>query len=165
MPMNADDVRRLFAYNKWANDRTLESLDALSDEQFTRNLGSSFSSIQTTAAHIAGAEWIWLSRWKGTSPAAMPEWVKSPSLIELKSKFAELEAERAAWMSSLTDGDITRPISFRLLNGTETSAPLEPQFQHLVNHGTYHRGQVAAMLRQVGATPAGTDLIRWIRET
>jgi uncharacterized damage-inducible protein DinB len=162
--MTADDARRLFAYNKWANDRTLASLDQLSDEQFTRNLGASFSSIQSTAAHIAGAEWVWLSRWNGSSPVAMPDWVKAPSLVELKAKFAELEAERAAWLSSLTDAGVMRSISFRLFNGTESSSPLEPQMQHLVNHGTYHRGQVAAMLRQVGATPAGTDLIRWLRE-
>ncbi len=165
MPMTADDVRRLFSYNKWANDRMLTSLDQLSADQFARELGSSFSSIRSTAAHIAGGEWVWLSRWKGTSPKAMPEGVHAPSLGELKAKFAEIEAERAQYLSTLTDADVLRPLAFTLFAGTQSSAPLEPQFQHLVNHGTYHRGQVAAMLRQVGATPAGTDLIRWLRET
>lgn len=162
--MTASEIRRLFAYNKWANDRMLASLDQLSDEQFTRALGSSFSSIRDTAAHIAVGEWVWLSRWQGTSPKARPDWAKAPALGELKTRFAEIEAQRSDYLSSLSDADVTRLLSFTLFDGTQDTQPFESQFQHLVNHGTYHRGQVAAMLRQVGATPAGTDLIRWLRE-
>jgi uncharacterized damage-inducible protein DinB len=162
--MTASEVRRLFAYNKWANDRMLASLDQLSDEQFTRALGSSFSSIRDTAAHIAVGEWVWLSRWQGTSPKARPDWAKAPALGELKTRFAEIEGQRSAYLSPLSDADVTRLFTFTLFDGTQDTQPLASQFQHLVNHGTYHRGQVAAMLRQVGATPAGTDLIRWLRE-
>src|SRR5262245_3166623 len=162
--MTANEVRRLFAYNKWANDRMLASLDQLSDEQFTRALGSSFSSIRDTAAHIVAGEWIWLSRWQGTSPKARPDWAEAPALGENKAKFAEIEAQRSAYLSSLSDNDVTRLLTFTLFSGTQDTQSLESQFQHLVNHGTYHRGQVAAMIRQVGATPAGTDFIRWMRE-
>ena len=68
--MTLSDVLEHFAYNKWANDRTLDAIRPLTPEQLTRNLGSSFPSICETAAHIASAEWIWLRRWKGQSPAA-----------------------------------------------------------------------------------------------
>ena len=163
--MTKADVLSLFAYNKWANDRTLASLDQLSEEQFTRPLGSSFPTIAATAAHIAGAEWVWLSRWKGANPTGMPDWAAAPSLAAVKLKFAELESERAAYLSTVAEADLLRPTTFKLFNGTDDAMPLAQQFQHLVNHGTYHRGQVAGMLRQTGATPTPTDFLRWVRET
>jgi len=162
--MTADDIRQLFAYNKWANDRTLASLDQLSAEEFTRPLGSSHSSVRDTAAHIAGGEWVWLSRWKGQSPRAMPDSLKDISLPSLKAMFADLEAERAEYLSQLADDAVTRVVTFTLFSGAIDHQPLGAQLQHLVNHGTYHRGQLAGMLRQLNATPVSTDFIRWIRE-
>jgi uncharacterized damage-inducible protein DinB len=63
--MDLNDVRRLYDYNTWANHRTLESCAALTDEQFTRNLGSSFPSVRDTLVHLFQVEWIWLERWHG----------------------------------------------------------------------------------------------------
>ncbi len=70
--MNADDIRTLFEYNSWANHRALESCAALSNEQFTRDLGSSFKSVRDTLVHICGAEWLWLERFHGRSHSTLP---------------------------------------------------------------------------------------------
>jgi uncharacterized damage-inducible protein DinB len=162
--MTLDDVLQLFAYNKWANDRMLGSLQPLTTEQFTRALGMSFPSVSATAAHIAAAEWVWLSRWKGTNPSAMPGWAMAPPLSDLTAKFAALEDERSDFLRSLSDADLARPLTYTLFSGASDTQPLVVLFQHIVNHGTYHRGQVAGMLRQLGGTPAPTDLIRWVRQ-
>jgi uncharacterized damage-inducible protein DinB len=162
--MTIGDALELFLYNRWANDRTIASVDALTDEQRARDLGSSFPTVLRTAAHIAAAEWVWLSRWKGTSPTTMPVWVERPEWASVRTRFAELERERQGFLSTLADADVSRVVSFTLFNGTPDAQPLGRQFQHLVNHGTYHRGQIAGMLRQLGAQPASTDLIRWARE-
>jgi uncharacterized damage-inducible protein DinB len=161
--MTLSDILQHFAYNKWANDRTLEGIGTLTAEQVMRPLGSSFPSIRDTAAHIASAEWIWLRRWKGESPTAHPAWAKHSSMEAIVTKFGEIEAERATWLSTLTDADMDRTLSFRLLNGHEDKQRLSAQLLHLVNHSTYHRGQVAGMMRQVGATPVPTDLIAYRR--
>jgi uncharacterized damage-inducible protein DinB len=142
----------------------LESLEPVAHEALTRDLGCSFPTVLGTAAHIAAAEWVWLSRWKGTNPREMPEWAKSPDFAEIKATFAALEAERSAWLATLAESALGQPLAFRLFNGTEDARPLSVQFQHVVNHGTYHRGQVAVMLRQVGTMPNPTDIIRWARE-
>jgi uncharacterized damage-inducible protein DinB len=161
--MTLSDVLEHFAYNKWANDRTLDAIRPLTPEQLTRNLGSSFPSICETAAHIASAEWIWLRRWKGQSPAAHAEWAKRATMEVVVAQFEAIEAERAAWLGTLTDSDLARPLSFRLLNGQADQQVLSSQLLHLVNHSTYHRGQIAGMIRQVGATPLATDLIAYRR--
>ena len=152
-----------FAYNKWANDRTIEAIRTLSSEQVNRNLGSSFPTIGATAAHIASAEWIWLRRWKGDSPTAHPDWSKHVVLEVTIAKFAEIETERAAWLATLTEAEVDEVRTFRLLNGQEDRQRLSSQLMHLVNHSTYHRGQIAGMIRQVGGTPVSTDLIAYRR--
>jgi uncharacterized damage-inducible protein DinB len=170
--MTAAEARELFAYNKWANDQMLASLGSLTPEQLSRDLACSFPTILGTVAHIAAAEWIWLSRWKGRSPSAMPEWAlrqaqggaAAEALGPIVKKFAELEAERTAYLATLSDADVEQSVGFTLLSGAADTQPLRAQFQHVVNHGTYHRGQVAAMIRQVGAAPTSTDIIKWLRE-
>jgi len=70
--VNIEDVRTLYDYNAWANSRALEACSALTPEQFTRDLGSSFRSLRDTLAHIYGAEWVWLERWHGRTPTGLP---------------------------------------------------------------------------------------------
>jgi uncharacterized damage-inducible protein DinB len=162
--MTLTEARELFAYNKWANDQMLASLAGATPEHLCRDLACSFPTILATAAHIAAAEWVWLSRWTGAHPTAMPDWAASPELDGITRKFAELEHERAEYISTLAEQDLERSVPYTLFSGAHDTQPLRALFQHVVNHGTYHRGQVAAMLRQVGAEPKSTDIIRWRRE-
>ena len=71
--MSPDDIRFLYDYNAWANRRSLDAAAALTVEQFTKPLGSSFSSVRDTLAHIWGCEWLWLERFQGRSPASLPD--------------------------------------------------------------------------------------------
>ncbi|MGC2725748.1 MAG: DinB family protein, partial [Candidatus Acidiferrales bacterium] len=66
--MNVEDFRLLYDYNAWADHRTLDACAALSSEQFTRDLASSFRSVRDTLLHIMQVEWLWLERWHGRSP-------------------------------------------------------------------------------------------------
>ena len=146
-----------------ANDRTLAAIGTLSEEQILRSLGSSFPSIRDTAAHIASGEWVWLRRWKGDSPTSHPDWSQHGSMAAIVARFAEIETERAQWLATLTSEDLDRRIRFRLFSGVEDTQPLGPQLMHVVNHSTYHRGQIAGMIRQVGGQPVSTDLIAYQR--
>ena len=93
----------------------------------------------------------------------MPAWATAPSLADLTARFAALEVERADYLGGLSDADVMCPLTYTLLSGVSDTQPLSVQFQHVINHGTYHRGQIAGMLRQLGAIPASSDLIRWVR--
>jgi uncharacterized damage-inducible protein DinB len=159
--MNVIEVVSLFAYNEWANNRMLSSVEQLTEEQFGRRLGGSFPTIRDTAAHIVSAEWIWLRRWHGESPTAAPEWATSPSAAVQRSKLREIETDRLAFLRALKDADLDRPLAYKRLNGESNSLPLGHLLRHVVNHSTYHRGQVATMIRQVGGTPASTDLLNF----
>lgn len=162
--MNTEDLRLLYDYNSWANHRTLEACQALAPEQFTRDLGSSFRSIHATLVHICEAEWLWLERWHGRSPSGLRPPSDFPDFDSLRRRWAEVERNLIDYVASLKAEDLARVIHHKTTQGVSQSAPHWQMLQHLVNHGTYHRGQVTTMLRQLGAKAIATDLIIFYRE-
>lgn len=162
--MNAEDIRNLFEYNAWANHRSLEAVAALTPEQFTRDLGSSFKSVRDTLAHIVAAEWIWLERFHGRSPSSFPPDLESLDHAGLDTRWAEVERDWTDFVASLGDSDLVRVYAYKTIKGDPQEQPAWQMLQHLVNHGSYHRGQVTTLLRQLGAKPQGTDMIAFYRQ-
>jgi uncharacterized damage-inducible protein DinB len=161
--MNIADGRRLYAYTDWANDRILAAIAELSEEQFTREIVSSFPSIRDTLSHIAFAEWLWLQRWMGESPVESPEWTKTPSFHVLSDQIHRIAADRRAYLTKLADDRIDSTVHYRSTRGDPFAMVLSELFIHCANHSTYHRGQLVTMLRQVGATPPNTDYTQFVR--
>jgi uncharacterized damage-inducible protein DinB len=162
--MSPDEIRQLFDYNAWANQRSLDAAAALTTEDFVKPLGSSFSSVRDTLAHIWGAEWLWLERFQGVSPASMPEVGQFNDLPSLQSRWFEDQQRLQKFVIALTQDDLNRVHEYRTLNFGQYKNPLWQSMQHLVNHGTYHRGQIVTMLRQLNAKPLSSDLIHFYRE-
>ena len=159
--MDRQDILTMYDYNAWANERALGAAGALSPEQFLQDLGNSFPSVRDTLAHILGAEWIWLRRWQGESPSKGLPAADSPTVASLKDRFAALDRERRAFLDTLPEERLAQPFSYRDMAGNAHSLRLVDSLQHLANHGTYHRGQITTMLRQLGAKPVGTDMSRF----
>ena len=162
--MHIHYIQLLYEYNSWANHRTLDVCEPLSPEQFVHDLGSSFPSVRDTLAHIYGAEWIWLERWNGRSPAGLPTPADFPDLATLRARWKTLEADLHGFVTSLDTDKLNAPLETRTLDGTRYAQPLWQMMQHLVNHGSYHRGQITAFLRQLGHKAVSTDLIRFYRD-
>ena len=169
--MNKNDIQVLFEYDRWANERVLRAATALSNEQFTRDLGGSFRSVRDTLVHILGGDWIWLVYWKEPplSPEALAELRARrdtvirpelfPDIDALRLKWAEVEREQADFVDGLSDESLAQAIPFR-----SGQVQLRQLIQHVVNHSTYHRGQVTLMLRQLGAEPVATDFHLFVFE-
>jgi uncharacterized damage-inducible protein DinB len=162
--MTPEEMRTLYEFNAWANRRELEAAAALTNEQFTKHLGSSFSSVRDTLAHIMGAEWIWLERFQGRSPGALPEATRFADVASLRKTWLEQEEHLLKFVLGVSQEDLNRVLEYKTLKFGTYSNPLWQSMQHVVNHGTYHRGQVTTMLRQLGAQPILTDLMHYYRE-
>jgi uncharacterized damage-inducible protein DinB len=159
-----DDIQLLYEYDRWANNRVLQAASALSPEQFTRDLGGSFRSVRNTLVHIIHSEWGWLTYWKATShssafledlwdeknPLFRPD--AFPDVTAVRVKWAEVEKEQMEFVNSVTEEALRKhlPVLAKQLS-------LAHLMQHLANHSTYHRGQVALMMRQLNAEPLPTD--------
>ena len=162
--MRIAEVKLLYAYNEWANARIFSATTELDQEVFTEARRSSFSSIRDTVAHIATSEWVWLRRWRGESPTALPAWESLSEATGLMRKLAEIEVDRRAFLGGLSDDDLSRPLAYRNFKGDGFRQTLVEQLMHVVNHSTYHRGQLATLFRQAGFAAPTTDLIVFQRE-
>jgi uncharacterized damage-inducible protein DinB len=163
--MNVEDFRLLYEYNSWANRRTLEACAPLTAEQFTRDLGSSFPSVRDTLVHIMLVEWMWLERWHNRAPEKYPAiGADFPDLGSVRDRWIEIETNLLDYVASLTPEELQRVVAHKTMAGVPQAQPLWQMLQQLQNHGTYHRGQIATLLRQLHAKPIGTDLIVFYRE-
>ena len=143
----------------------LAAVEPLSHDQFTHDLGNSFRSVRDTLSHLHGSEWIWLSRFQGTSPASGLPHERFPDLAAVRAAWADTEAGVRAFVGGLDEAGLERVIEYRLLSGQPGASRAWHLVQHMVNHATYHRGQVTTMLRQLGAAPPKSlDLITFYRE-
>ena len=162
--MTTDETRELFGYGSWATARMFGAAEALTGEHLEAPVTSSFPSIVATLAHIVETEWIWFRRWLGETPSSAPAWGGRPSLTALKAQLATVETARESFLGELTDEDLRRVVSYRGSDRQVFSHRLGQQMRHVVNHSTYHRGQLATLLRQAGHTPPNTDYTRYLRE-
>ncbi len=163
--MTNEDLRTLLDFHYWARDRMLDGVQPLTPEQFTRDLGSSFRSVRDTVVHIYAAEWVWHMRWRGGSPAALLPPDQFPDVATIRATWLDHEQQVRALVDELGEAGVARVMPYTLFSGVSSASPFWQMLQHVVNHASYHRGQVTTMLRQLGAAPAkSSDLITFYRE-
>jgi len=154
---------RLVDYCDWANHRFLDAVAPLDAEAFARDMKGSHGGIRGTLVHTYGAEWVWQQRFCGDSPSALPGEDQIQDVAALRERWAALEAERRAWLEALPPEAGERVIEYRTFKGDAFTGRLLALFQHVTNHGSYHRGQVAVFLRQLGLKPPTSDLVAFDR--
>ena len=162
--MNPAEILELYEYNAWADRRALQAASALSKEQFSQAICSSFPSVRDTLAHIFGVEWLWLERFQGRSPSAIPDAKEYEDIDQLKARWAEFEPILLNFVRGLTQEHLDCVMEYKTMKFGVYRNPLWQSMLHLANHGTYHRGQITTMIRQLGAQPVLTDLMHFYRE-
>ena len=155
-------IAKLFAYSRWASERALASVAELDPTEFARPVGGSFGSVHGTLVHLYGADWVWLERWQGRSPRALPTGQDASTLDALARMWREVQQKQMDFVESLAPERLPRPLTYVNFKGDTFTYPLGEILIHVANHGTYHRGQVATLLRQLGKTPASTDYLRYL---
>jgi uncharacterized damage-inducible protein DinB len=162
--MSPEIARQLFAYDAWANRRSLGACAVLTPEQFTRDMGSSFHSVRDTLAHIVGAQFVWLERFHGRVPGGLLPPSDFPDVAKLSARSNEVQQGLSDYVNQLSGDDLSETFEYRDLKGNSHRGLRWQTLQHVANHGTYHRGQITTLLRQLGAKPVSTDLIAFYRE-
>lgn len=163
--MTQQDCRTLAAYSAWATNRIFEALGTLSAEETTRDMKASHRSIHGTLTHLVGAEKMWLSRMLGTPDRAMIRPEEFPTIADVKAQWEQTGFATAKFLGAMSDKKLQETFSFLTAAGEQFTYRFSEALQHVVNHSTFHRGQVVALIRQMGHTPPDTGLTRFIRET
>jgi len=162
--VDLSDIRELYAYNRSADQRTLQVSAKLTGEAFVRPLGNSFSSVRDTLAHILSGEWIWLERWQGRFPTTFLDPAAFPTVDSLRSRWETVDGDCRNFIQTLSGERLRRQLSYINRVGERFSYLLWQQMLHVVNHSSYHRGQVTTMLRQLGAEVISTDFLAYYDE-
>jgi len=143
-------MRRLFAYNRWAWDRVFPSVEQLPAAEYFLDRGSFIHSIHSGLVHSMSAEWVWLSRIHGSSPATMMDPASFPDFGAIKARWMPINAEFQTYVGSLLEGDLQRTVTFSNTRGREGTMILGDLLQHVINHATEHRSQITPALWTLG---------------
>lgn len=171
--MDLQGIQALFRYNEWANAQVLRAVSAIPNAAFVHELHPlPEGSIRGVLTHIVWSEWIWLQRWNGATDlvfqpadfARVPSDLvfharDFPTVDDLRPRFVTVGEDAARYLQSLTPEDLTKVVTYRTPGGAPWGRPLWRLLVHAVNHSTYHRGQVAVMLRERGYAPVPSDFV------
>ncbi|HLG34297.1 MAG TPA: DinB family protein [Bacteroidia bacterium] len=151
-------------YNLWANQRVCDFLAEVEEEKLNREIVSSFTSLRKTVFHVYGAQALWLKRLGGESPSVFPAY-ESKSSSETLQLLIETSQQLIAYVESRSEEQLMEMLDYKNVAGQPFTNCIRDIIQHVVNHATYHRGQVITMLRQVGYTKLfPTDYVAFCRE-
>lgn len=161
--MTLELIRGLYDYHWWANRRLWDVAAALGEETAARAVGTQFSfpTLKGMFAHIFGADFVWWSRWTGRPPERLPADGDFATLAALRQRWDAFEKDQRAFIQGLREADLTQVVEYRsaLFGNRPFTLALWPLLQHVANHATHHRSEIATMLTMLSGSPPSTDLV------
>jgi uncharacterized damage-inducible protein DinB len=162
--MASNHLKTLSNYNLWANEKIcsyiLEAGQTLADKETE----SSFPTIRKTLYHLWDAQTVWLKRLNGETSNSWPSHNFTGTLDDAIKLIVENSKAYIGYTNALNENEHITRIEFKATNGTPYYNTVEEILMHVMNHSTFHRGQLITMLRSVGYTSVGsTDMIRFFR--
>ena len=157
----SDDFASLYSYNAWANERTVASCRSLSREAYEKPLGSGWTSVRDTLVHIASGTQAWFDRFRGNSPSRLLTGADIPELEDAAALLKSADEALTKFVVETPESDRVKVLAYTNVRGEVKKVPYWAVFRHAVNHATYHRGQIATMVRMLGGEPKSTDFVFW----
>jgi uncharacterized damage-inducible protein DinB len=162
--MNKKDIHLLYDYNRWANARILDAAAKISEAQFLAPTTFPHGGLRGTLVHTLFAEWIWRLRWQGSAPNVRLEPQDFPTVAHLKTRWLAEEMKLMEFVDGLTEKRLKAEFDYISTEGRAHRRVVWEAMAHLVNHGTQHRSEAAAMLTAMGHSPGDIDLIVFLNE-
>jgi uncharacterized damage-inducible protein DinB len=146
-------IAKLIKYNIWANTLIVDQVNSFEESLFTRPTGGSFGSLRAVMVHLLESDYLWLQRFKGIPLADIPNW-QITSISSLKNTWSPLQAEMEVLAEKIKPEE---KIDFITRKGAPFTMPFSEIVLHVSHHGSYHRGQLTNMIRDLNQTPVSTD--------
>lgn len=154
----------LYEYNRWANARILNAAAQISDAQFLAPGDFPHGGLRGTLVHALFAEWVWRMRWQGTPPNYRLKPEEFPTFESLRTRWLEEEILLMEFVAGLTERKLKAEFDYVSTEGFPHRRVLWEAMAHMVNHGTQHRTEAAAMLTGMGHSPGDIDLILFLNK-
>jgi uncharacterized damage-inducible protein DinB len=158
-------LKQFAAYNVWANQKLLECIAALTEEQHKAEIINSFNGLFNTVLHIWDAESMWWQRLKLQERVSRPSENFAGNFQELMNNVMSQSRQWEDWVNTASDLSLEHVFQYQNTKKEQFKQPVNQVLLHLFNHGSYHRGQLVTMLRQSGIDKIPqTDYIIWSRK-
>ena len=138
------------AYDLWANRKMLDAIVPLTEGQQQQEITSSFSSIHKTCLHLWDASSIWWQRLQMHEQIVVPSLSFHPCMSDVATGLLAQNKQWVEWLTTVVEAELEKELPYKNMKGDTFRQPVKDILLHLFNHGTYHRGQLVTMLRQVG---------------
>ena len=162
--MNKQDILILYKYNQWANAKILNMAANVTPEQYLAPASFPHGGLRGTLVHALFAEWLWRNRWEGTSPARRFKPEEFPTFESLHTRWLEEEKQLMEFVECVTDEQLNNTFNYNNMSGQPFTKILWQAMAHVVNHGTQHRSEGAAILTAFGHSPGDIDFIYFLDE-
>ena len=156
--MNLATIRMLCEYSAWATERIFAQAAALTPEQYTTPPNATMPSVRHILVHTLGAQTLWLTRFRTGSSAITISESDFPDLSTLRQAWEKQQQAMRAYLDTLTDEILAQPFRFER-RGVPMEMVLWQVFFQLINHGTQHRSEVAAIVTEYGHSPGDLDFM------
>ena len=162
--MNKQDIEVLFEYNAWSTAKILDTASHITQEQFLAPVPFPHGSLRGTLVHALFGEWIWRQRWEGIPQN--PSWKQKdfPTFESLRSRWTVEESKLFEFIENLTEEKLYSKFKYVSTEGFPHERIIWESMAHLVNHGTQHKTEAAAILTGFGHSPGDIDLIVYLNE-
>ncbi|GAC1420758.1 MAG: DinB family protein [Flavisolibacter sp.] len=152
-------------YHLWANQQITEAIGLLPEEKHNYEIESSFKSLYKTVLHLWDAESIWWQRMKLQERVVIPSESFNGNMKELIQNLLLQDKQWSEWVSHAQEHVLQHVFQYQNSRKEHFKQPIYQMVLHLFNHGTYHRGQLVTLLRQLGLNKIpNTDFISWSRK-
>lgn len=163
--MTQEDILLLYKYNQWANAKILAAAAQVTQGQFLAPTSFPHGSLRGTLVHALFAEWIWRKRWEGTSPTERFRADSFPTFASLCTRWQDEERALMAFVEGVSDTRLNSIFHYTNTSGQPFTMVLWQSMAHVVNHGTQHRSEAAAILTDLDHSPGDLDMIVFLIET
>ncbi len=160
--MNKQDILLLYQYNQWANAKILNAAASVTHGTIPRARFLSSRRLARNLVHALSAEWIWRTRWEGTSPTQLLKPEEFPDVQSLRARWADEETRLMNFVNNVSEERLNSTFDYTNTSGKPFTRILWQAMAHVVNHGTQHRTEAAAMLTDLGHSPGDIDLIFFV---
>jgi uncharacterized damage-inducible protein DinB len=159
-----ENLSFLVEYHQWAHSKVLQQVSAVPAEAWNMDTGGSFPSLNALFQHLLEADYRWLQRWKGIPFAEIPKHFIVDGYFSLNKLWQPQLDEIVVVAKQFIADDAGQPVNFITAKGLQLKQPFWQTLYQVVNHGTYHRGQITNMLRLLNQVPVTTDIFLFFNE-
>ena len=157
-----DRYRRWFEYEKDVHQKVLASYETVPVEQQT---APAYQKSLDLFAHLASARLLWLHRFGVREPGVKELFPQGITLEELRALVEEMHSAWTAYLAQMEEAELSRCFAYKSLDAGRFRSSIDDILTQLFGHSWYHRGQIAALIKSIGGTPAVTDFVYWSRES